>query len=71
MDQLGVSPTASLLRTLAVKYVPFGNVAQNMFHNPHYVKVQKIQYNTIVVDIRDHTGNKAPSKYGPVTVKRH
>lgn len=69
--QLVGDTTAPLLRTLAVKDAPFGKSVHNMFTNPHYVKVQKRHFDTITVDIRDHTGKKAPFEYGTVTVKLH
>jgi len=43
----------------------------HIFENPHYVTVQIKQFNQIIIDLRDSTGDPLPYQCGSVCVKLH
>lgn len=53
------------------KQLVFGDACYVAFEQMHYMPVQKREFDTIAIDIRDHTGNFMPFQHGVFTVKLH
>lgn len=49
----------------------FGNACYKEFHKMHYMPVQKREFESISVDIRDYNGNFMPFIHGILTIKLH
>jgi len=60
-----VAPLLRIINTNIKEYVA-SNV--HIFENPHYVPVQRKQFDQIIIDLRDSTGNPLPFQYGSVRV---
>lgn len=65
--------TAPLLNIVNVnidtyKYGSYNSVS---FTSPHYVPVMKSTFETVEIDLRDHTGKKLPFMFGTSYVKLH
>jgi len=57
---------AQLLRILNTNIKEYGASNVHIFENPHYVPVQRKQFDQIIIDLRDSTGNPLPFQYGSV-----
>jgi hypothetical protein len=64
---------APLLRIVNMNPVQrdFGSQAVEIFNPPHYVPVEKVNFETIEILIRDTTGQPIPFMFGIVCVKLH
>lgn len=49
----------------------FGDACYKEFHKMHYMPLQKREFETISVDIRDYNGNFMPFLHGVLTLKLH
>ena len=49
----------------------FGDACYKEYAHMHYMCVQKREFDTISIDIRDHTGNFMPFQHGVLMVKLH
>jgi hypothetical protein len=47
-----------LLRTLVIDYKNVGRTLISHFDTPHYIKINKEEINSILIDIRDNLGEK-------------
>jgi len=69
--QLVGDTVAPLLRIINTNIKGYGASSVHIFENPHYVPVQHKQFDQIIIDLRDSTGNPLPFQYGNVCVKLH
>lgn len=69
--QLVGDTVAPLLRIINTNIKEYGASNVHIFENPHYVPVQRKQFDQIIIDLRDSTGNPLPFQYGSVCVKLH
>lgn len=53
------------------KNTRFGDSCYKEFQNLHYVPIQKREFETIAIDIRDYSGKFIPFNHGVLTVKLH
>lgn len=53
------------------KSLTFGDACYKEFHKMHYMPLQKREFETISVDIRDYSGNFMPFLHGVLTLKLH
>lgn len=53
------------------KSLTFGDACYKEFHKMHYTPVQKREFESISVDIRDYSGKFMPFLHGVLTVKLH
>lgn len=53
------------------KNLDFGDACYVEFKQWHYMNVQKREFDSISIDIRDHTGNFMPFQHGIFTIKLH
>ena len=49
----------------------FGANLVKYFSFPNYIPLQRINFRTTEIDIRDHLGNKIPFEFGTLTVTLH
>jgi len=49
----------------------FGANLVKHFSFPNYIPLQRTNFRTIELDIRDHLGNKIPFEFGTLTVTLH
>ena len=59
-----------LLRIVLVKG-DHGQLVTRVYGNVHYVRLQKKNFQTIKINIRDHTGNVVPFEQGTLKVTLH
>ena len=70
--QLVGDTIAPLLRIVAIRSkFEFGKCVAVTYETPHYIRVQRRQFETIEIDIRDNTGKPIPFEFGTVIVKLH
>jgi hypothetical protein len=60
-----------LLRTLVIDYKNIGRTLISHFDTPHYIKVNKEEINSILIDIRDDQGEKIYFENSKITIKLH
>lgn len=53
------------------KQLCFGDACYKEYTHMHYMRVQKRDFDTISIDIRDHTGSFMPFQHGVLMVKLH
>lgn len=49
----------------------FGDICYKEYAHIHYVRVQKREFESVSVDIRDYTGSFIPFQHGVLTIKLH
>lgn len=49
----------------------FGDACYKEFHQMHYMPLQKREFDSVSIDIRDHSGNFMPFLHGVLTLKLH
>ena len=59
-----------IVNTEAKKFT-FGDTCYKEYTHMHYMRLQKREFETISVDIRDYTGNFMPFQHGVLMVKLH
>ena len=62
--------TASLLRIVPVEGQS-GDLITRIYENIHYIPIQRKQFQTLEIYIRDHTGQKVPFERGTLNVTLH
>jgi hypothetical protein len=60
-----------LLRTLVIDYKTIGRTLISHFDTPHYIKINKEEINSILIDIRDDFGEKIYFENSKITIKLH
>ena len=60
-----------LLRTLVIDYKTIGRTLISHFDTPHYIKINKEEINSILIDIRDDFGDKIYFDNSKITIKLH
>jgi hypothetical protein len=60
-----------LLRTLVIDYKNVGRTLISHFDTPHYIKINKEEINSILIDIRDDLGEKIYFENSKITIKLH
>lgn len=53
------------------RQLQFGDACYKEYTHMHYMRVQKREFDTISIDIRDHTGKFMPFQHGVLMVKLH
>ena len=59
-----------LLRIIPVEGI-FGELITRIYENVHYVRLQRKNFQTIEINIRDRSGNKVPFEQGTLNVTLH
>lgn len=49
----------------------FGSYGAHVFYSPHYIPLQKQNFDQLEIDLRDSTGDLIPFSFGRVNVKLH
>jgi hypothetical protein len=60
-----------LLRTLVIDYKTPGRTLISHFDTPHYIKINKEEINSILIDIRDQEGRKIYFDNSQIAIKLH
>jgi hypothetical protein len=60
-----------ILRTLVIDYKTTGRTLISHFDTPHYIRINKEEINSILIDIRDDQGEKIFFENSKITVKLH
>ena len=62
---------SKLLRVVSVPNTEFGGTEQRIYGNPSYFPVEKKEFQTIEIDIKDDTGSTLKFESGRVVVVLH
>ena len=71
--QLIGDTTAPLLNIVNINQdtYKYGSHSSVTYSSPHYVPIMKSEFETVEIDLRDHTGKKLPFLFGTSYVKVH